>query len=243
MKATFQAPQNTSNALGKKRKKPKNTHKNKKDDENILSKDIDDTEVNYMDTKKILKPREELKSFFSLQNLKFKPQKYKGRFLPYHLRWVFCKTLKSNEFVLLNEIEGLENEINRLKKIKMINRECRKIAGLPFGIITVYCQCCHLIVKKKHDCSHAFCGDNCAKKKADELMNDLLKKQKNQMEEKGDEKAEMKGNKDEYLKVEEKNEFKTCLEEEQNDERENKPRLIFQKVTQPSQKKVIFKVI
>jgi len=179
MKTTVANPVNTTNAMGKKRKRPKNIHKSKKDDENILSKDIEDDSIRYMmDTKKNLKPREDLKSTFTLKNLRFKPQKYKGSFLPYHLRWIFNNNVKSNEIVLLNEIEGLENEINRLKCLKLINRECRKIAGLPFGITTNFCQCCHLFEKKKHDCSHKYCNDNCPRKKAEELMNNLIKNNK-----------------------------------------------------------------
>lgn len=179
MKTTVANPVNTTNAMGKKRKRPKNMHKSKKDDENILSKDIEDDSIRYMmDTKKNLKPREDLKSTFTLKNLRFKPQKYKGSFLPYHLRWIFNNNVKSNEIVLLNEIEGLENEINRLKCLKLINRECRKIAGLPFGITTNFCQCCHLFEKKKHDCSHKYCNDNCPRKKAEELMNNLIKNNK-----------------------------------------------------------------
>ena len=169
-------PINTTNAMGKKRKRPKNTHKTKKDEENILSKDLEDDNIRYMmDTKKNLKPREDLKSSFTLKNLRFKPQKYKGSFLPYHLRWIFNNNVKTNEIVLLQEIEGLENEINRLKCLKLVNRECRKIAGLPFGITTNFCQCCHLFEKKKHDCSHKYCNNNCPRKKAEELMQNLLK--------------------------------------------------------------------
>ena len=179
MKTTVANPVNTTNAMGKKRKRPKNIHKSKKDDENILSKDIEDDNIRYMmDTKKNLKPREDLKSTFTLKTLRFKPQKYKGSFLPYHLRWIFNNNVKSNEIVLLNEIEGLENEINRLKALKLLNRECRKLAGLPFGITTNFCQCCHLLEKKKHDCSHKYCNDNCPRKKAEELMNNLLKNNK-----------------------------------------------------------------
>ena len=179
MKTTIANPINTTNAMGKKRKRPKNAHKGKKDEENILSKDIDDDNIRYMmDTKKNLKPREDLKSSFTLKNLRFKPQKYKGSFLPYHLRWIFNNNVKTNEIVLLHEIEGLENEINRLKCLKLVNRECRKIAGLPFGITTNFCQCCHLFEKKKHDCSHKYCNNNCPKKKAEELMQSLLKNNK-----------------------------------------------------------------
>ena len=179
MKTTIANPVNTTNAMGKKRKRPKYIHKNKKDEENILSKDIEDDNIRYMmDTKKNLKPREELKSSFTLKNLRFKPQKYKGSFLPYHLRWIFNNNVKSNEIVLLNEIEGLENEINRLKILKLVNRECRKLAGLPFGITTNFCQCCHLFEKKKHDCSHKFCNDNCPRKKAEESINNYIKNYK-----------------------------------------------------------------
>ena len=179
MKTTIANPVNTTNAMGKKRKRPKNMHKSKKDEENILSKDIEDDNIRYMmDTKKNLKPREDLKSTFTLRNLRFKPQKYKGSFLPYHLRWIFNNNVKSNEIVLLNEIEGLENEINRLKALKLMNRECRKLAGLPFGITTNFCQCCHLLEKKKHECSHKYCNDNCPRKKAEELMSNLLKNNK-----------------------------------------------------------------
>ena len=169
-------PINTTNAMGKKRKRPKNIHKAKKDEENILSKDIDDDNIRYMmDTKKNLKPREDLKSSFTLKNLRFKPQKYKGSFLPYHLRWIFNNNVKTNEIVLLHEIEGLEHEINRLKCLKLVNRECRKISGLPFGITTTFCQCCHLFEKKKHDCSHKYCNNSCNKKKLEEVMQSIIK--------------------------------------------------------------------
>ena len=171
------APTKSTNMLSKKRKKPK-AHL-KKDDENILSKDIDvEEEMKYIDKftdRKILKPREELaQSFFTLKNLKFRPQKYKGNYLPYHLRWIFSNNVKSNEIVLLHEIEALENEISRLKKMKMINRECRKIAKLPFGVSTNLCQCCHKMERKKHDCNHLFCGENCARRKAEEIMMNLI---------------------------------------------------------------------
>ena len=170
-------PTNTTNVLQKKRKKPKNFHKQKKDEENILSKDIDiEEEMKYfLDKKNILKPREDLKSHFTIKNLKFRPQKYKGNYLPYHLRWIFNNNVKSNEIVLLNEIEALENEISRLKKMKIVNRECRKISGLPFGVSTIFCNCCHLVEKKKHNCSHKFCNENCPKKKTDEMMKNLVK--------------------------------------------------------------------
>lgn len=177
MKTIQAKPINTTNAIAKKRKKPKNLHK--KDDENILSKDIDVEEemkvLERMGERKIMKPREELaQSTFTLKNLKFRPQKYKGNYLPYHLRWIFSNNVKSNEIVLLHEIEGLENEISRLKKMKMLNRECRKIAKLPFGISTNLCQCCHKMERKKHECTHLFCGPGCPRKKAEEIMINLL---------------------------------------------------------------------
>ena len=177
MKTIQAKPINSTNAIGKKRKKPKGLHK--KDDENILSKDIDVEEemkvLERMGERKIMKPREELaQSTFTLKNLKFRPQKYKGNYLPYHLRWIFSNNVKSNEIVLLHEIEGLENEISRLKKMKMLNRECRKIAKLPFGISTNLCQCCHKMERKKHECTHLFCGPGCPRKKAEEIMINLL---------------------------------------------------------------------
>ena len=104
MKTIQAKPINSTNAIGKKRKKPKGLHK--KDDENILSKDIDVEEemkvLERMGERKIMKPREELaQSTFTLKNLKFRPQKYKGNYLPYHLRWIFSNNVKSNEIVLL----------------------------------------------------------------------------------------------------------------------------------------------
>lgn len=176
-------PINSTNMLGKKRKKPKGSHK--KDAENILSKDIDVEEemkaFERMGEKKIVKPREELaQPTFTVKNLQFKPQKYKGNYLPYHLRWIFNNNVRSNEIVLIHEIEALENEISRLKKLKLVNRECRKIADLPFGITTNVCPCCHKLERKKHECTHQFCNSNkCAKKRTEELMNSLLSAQKN----------------------------------------------------------------
>ena len=43
-----------------------------------------------------------------VKNLKFKPYKYKGNYLPYHLRWIFNNSVKTNEIVLIQEIEALE---------------------------------------------------------------------------------------------------------------------------------------
>lgn len=186
MKTIVAKPINTTNAIAKKRKKPKSLHK--KDEENILSKDIDVEEemkvLERMGERKIIKPREELaQSSFTLKNLKFRPQKYKGNYLPYHLRWIFSNNVKSNEIVLVHEIDGLENEISRLKKMKMINRECRKIAKLPFGISTNLCQCCHKMERKKHECTHLFCTPGCPRKKAEEIMTNLLNNAKQMKQE------------------------------------------------------------
>lgn len=129
--------------LNKKIKKPKIKRKKtkaarKKDEENILSKDIDVEEemkeLERMNESRGLKPRDISNINYSknyLKNLKFRPQKYKGNYLPYHLRWIFNNSVKSNEIALIQEIEALENEINRLKQMKMMNREFRKIANFP----------------------------------------------------------------------------------------------------------------
>lgn len=163
-------PLNSTNAMVKKRKKPKNFHK--KDEENILSKDIDVEEemkqLERMGERRFIKPREDLTPTYTVKNLKFKPQKYKGNYLPYHLRWIFSNNIKSNEIVLLHEIEALENEINRLKKMKFLNRESRRVGGLPVGLCTNPCPCCKKLEQKKHECTHEFCDPNCPKKKMEE---------------------------------------------------------------------------
>ncbi len=128
--------------LNKKFKKPlkkkKTKTSRKKDEENILSKDIDVEEemkeLERMNESRGLKPRDISNINYSksyIKNLKFRPQKYKGNYLPYHLRWVFNNSVKPNEIALIQEIEALENEINRLKQMKLMNREFRKIANLP----------------------------------------------------------------------------------------------------------------
>ena len=228
-------PINTTNAMGKKRKRPKNAHKGKKDDENILSKDLEDDNIRYMmDTKKNVKPREDLKSSFTLKNLRFKPQKYKGSFLPYHLRWIFNNNVKTNEIVLLQEIEGLENEINRLKCLKFVNRECRKIAGLPFGMTTIFCQCCHLFEKKKHDCSHKYCNNNCTKKKAEELMQNLLKNNNKLKQNVNDNNTEIKDKNDKIISLNEQQDKQKINENEQNNENTQKTYIINLSKNQPN---------
>jgi hypothetical protein len=86
------------NANAKKRKKIKSNRK--KDEENILSKDIDVEEemkeLERMTENKGFKPRDLTNVNISknyIKNIKFKPMKYKGNFLPYHLRWIFHNTV------------------------------------------------------------------------------------------------------------------------------------------------------
>ena len=101
-------------------KKPKNKKKKiktsrKKDEENILSKDIDMEEeikqLDRMNENRGFKTRDISNLTYAksyMKNLKFKPHKYKGSFLPYHLRWIFNNSVKQNEVVLIQEIEALE---------------------------------------------------------------------------------------------------------------------------------------
>lgn len=84
-------------------KKKKNKNAKKKDEENILSKDIDVEEemkeLEKMNENKGVKIRDITNQNCTknyIKNLKFKPQKYKGNYLPYHLRWIF-----NNTFVIL----------------------------------------------------------------------------------------------------------------------------------------------
>lgn len=89
------------NNIPKKEKIPKTVKKKKyktnrkKDEENILSKDID-VEEEMKELERInenrAKPRDLTNINYSknyIKNLKFRPQKYKGNYLPYHLRWIF----------------------------------------------------------------------------------------------------------------------------------------------------------
>jgi hypothetical protein len=131
------------NKLGRSKvKKKKSKTTKKKDEENILSKDID-VEQEMRDIERIsesrgMKQRDISNVNYSknyIKNLKFRPMKYKGNYLPYHLRWIFSNTVKSNEIALIQEVEALENEINRLKAMKNMNREFRKISGLPCKMI------------------------------------------------------------------------------------------------------------
>jgi hypothetical protein len=96
-----------------KKKKIKSTRR--KDEENILSKDIDMEEeireLDRMNENRGMKTRDITNLTYSknyIKNLKFKPHKYKGSYLPYHLRWVFNNTVKTNEIALIQEIDALE---------------------------------------------------------------------------------------------------------------------------------------
>ena len=51
--------------------------------------------------------------------------------------------------------------------MKSMNREFRKISGLPFGVSSTPCPCCKKLERKKHDCTHEFCEPNCSKKKSE----------------------------------------------------------------------------
>ena len=163
--------------MGKKFKKIK------RDEENILSKDIDMAEEiknleRINDRSGVQREMSNInysKSF--IKSLKFKPQKYKGQFLPYHLRWIFGNSMKNNEISLVQEVKALETEIIRLKQMKLLNREFRKIAGLPYGITSKLCSCCKKMERSNHDCSHLYCeGEKCTKKKNEEIIkNNLLR--------------------------------------------------------------------
>jgi hypothetical protein len=101
----FKAPNNIYNngkfrkSLNFNNKKKKKTNR-KKDEENILSKDIDVEdemkELELLTVNKGVKPRDLTNVNISknfVKNIKFKPMKYKGNFLPYHLRWIFQNTV------------------------------------------------------------------------------------------------------------------------------------------------------
>ena len=63
-----------------KKKTSKEYAKRKRDEENILSKDIEDDNICYMMETKKYKTKGSLKSSFTLKNLTFKPPKYKGSY-------------------------------------------------------------------------------------------------------------------------------------------------------------------
>jgi hypothetical protein len=91
------------------RKAKKNKFTKKKDEENILSKDIDVEEemkeLERMNETRGVKLRDSSNINFSknyIKNLKFRPNKYKGNYLPYHLRWVSNNNVVSSVFTLEN---------------------------------------------------------------------------------------------------------------------------------------------
>lgn len=149
----------------------------KRDDENILSRDIDiEADITTLerlnDKSGVHREMSNInysKSF--VKSLKFKPQKYKGIYLSYHLRWIFSNSIKSNEISLVQEIKALETEIVRLKQMKLLNREFRKKAGLPYGMTTSYCNCCNKLERTTHDCSHLFCIKEKCEKYSQNIQN------------------------------------------------------------------------
>lgn len=164
-----------ANKDGKKKKKTK------RDEENILSKDIDvEEEMKFLEkmNEKSGIQREMSNINYSksfIKNLKFKPQKYKGTYLPYHLRWIFGNSVKTNEISLVQEVKALETEIVRLKQMKILNREYRREAG--FHLVnpnTRPCPCCRKQELKNHFCTHAFCDDNCVRKKLENQFNNTF---------------------------------------------------------------------
>lgn len=157
-------------------KESKKKKKYRRDEENILSKDIDvEEEMKFLEkmTEKSGVQREMSNVNYSksfVKNLKFKPHKYKGNYLPYHLRWIFGNSVKNNEISLVQEIKALETEIVRLKQQKVLNREFRRIAGLNVNYQSAsksLCPCCKKYEQKNHCCSHTFCEVNCVRKKAE----------------------------------------------------------------------------
>ena len=91
------------------KKKKKNKSNRKRDEENILSKDIDVEEemkeLERMTENKGFKPRDLTNVNTSknyIKNIKFRPMKYKGNFLPYHMRWIFHNTVVIYFFLYIN---------------------------------------------------------------------------------------------------------------------------------------------
>lgn len=167
--------------MGKDFNKEKKKKKIKKDEENVLSKDIDvEEEMKFLEkmNEKSGIQREMSNINYSksfVKNLKFKPYKYKGTYLPYHLRWIFGNQIKTNEISLVQEIKALETEILRLKQQKLLNREFRKIAGLSqLNPNVKLCVCCKKVEPKNHLCSHSFCEENCIRKKVENQYNNTF---------------------------------------------------------------------
>ena len=54
----------------------------------------------------------------------------------------------------MQEIDALEIELKRLKEVKAINKEFRRFACMPIGVMSKPCACCRGWTKKKHICTH-----------------------------------------------------------------------------------------
>ena len=54
----------------------------------------------------------------------------------------------------MQEIEGIDMEIKRLKEVKALHKEYRRYACMPIGVMSKPCMCCRGWSKKKHLCSH-----------------------------------------------------------------------------------------
>jgi len=80
---------------------------------------------------------------------------YKGIQIPYHLKWLTLYS-RTNESVLMQEIEALELELMRLKEAKVIHKEYRRYAQMPLGVLSKPCTCCRKWEKKKNWCSHQY---------------------------------------------------------------------------------------
>ena len=95
--------------------------------------------------------------------------------------------------MLVQEIQGLELEIIRLKELKVVNRELRKICKMPSlkgdrggklgekglgggrdGTGGKLCPCCKKWERKNHNCPHTHCLKPC--KKLDEFVAKLKKR-------------------------------------------------------------------
>lgn len=87
---------------------------------------------------------------------------YKGIQIPRHLKWITIYS-RTNESVLMQEIEALELELMRLKESKVIHKEFRRFAQMPLGVMSKPCTCCRKWEKNKHWCSHQFCVKPCRK--------------------------------------------------------------------------------
>jgi hypothetical protein len=113
-KSVINAKKNLKSLNANPKKKKKNKSNRKKDEENILSKDIDVEEemkeLERMTDSKGLKTRDLTNVNISknyIKNIKFKPMKYKGNFLPYHLRFIFHNTAVKILFILIMEFKKI----------------------------------------------------------------------------------------------------------------------------------------